>query len=73
MNIQYISDNLGNPTAVIIPIEDWKIISKKLNDSLPDKKTKTEPSDFVGILSKETAQKMIFEIQKSRREWEKNI
>ena len=73
MNIQYISDNLGNATAVIIPIEEWKLISRKLHDSFPDKNAKAKPSDFGGILSKETASKMILEIQKSRQEWERNI
>lgn len=29
MNIQYISDNLGNKTAVIIPIKEWELITKK--------------------------------------------
>ena len=29
MNLQYISDNSGNKTAVVIPIEHWKKIPKK--------------------------------------------
>ena len=29
MNIQYISDNLGNKTAVIIPISDWDLLTKQ--------------------------------------------
>ena len=29
MNIQYLSDNLGNKTAVIIPINEWEIIIEK--------------------------------------------
>lgn len=29
MNIQYISDNLGNKTAVVIPITQWEKILKK--------------------------------------------
>ena len=29
MNLQYISDNSGNKTAVVIPIEQWEKIPKK--------------------------------------------
>ncbi len=29
MDIQYLSDNLGNKTAVVIPIRDWQNITKK--------------------------------------------
>ncbi len=29
MNIQYISDNFGNKTAVVIPISDWNKLTKK--------------------------------------------
>ena len=29
MNLQYISDNLGNKTAVIIPISDWDLLTKQ--------------------------------------------
>ncbi|MCW2120607.1 addiction module component CHP02574 family protein [Flavobacterium sp. 7A] len=41
MNVQYISDNLGNKTAVVIAIEDWEIMKKcypdieNLEDELP--------------------------------------
>jgi hypothetical protein len=29
MNLQYISDNLGNKTAVIIPISEWDLLTKQ--------------------------------------------
>jgi hypothetical protein len=29
MNLHYISDNLGNKTAVIIPISDWDLLTKQ--------------------------------------------
>ena len=41
MNVQYISDNLGNKTAVVVAIEDWESIKKSypdienLEDELP--------------------------------------
>ena len=32
MSVQYISDNTGHTTAVIIPIEDWNEIRNKYPD-----------------------------------------
>lgn len=32
MNLQYLSDELGKKTAVVIPIEDWEKITKKFGD-----------------------------------------
>jgi len=32
MNLQYISDSKGNKTAVIIPINEWELITKKNSD-----------------------------------------
>lgn len=32
MNLQYISENNGNITAVIIPIKDWQSLTKKHKD-----------------------------------------
>lgn len=32
MAIQYLSDNLGNKMAVVIPIQDWQNITKKYSD-----------------------------------------
>lgn len=32
MNLQYISDSKGNKTAVIIPINEWELITKKKSD-----------------------------------------
>ena len=32
MSLQYISDNTGNTTAVIIPIDEWKGIRNKYPD-----------------------------------------
>lgn len=29
MNVQYISDNLGNKTAVVVAIEDWEKIPER--------------------------------------------
>ena len=32
MNLQYLSDNFGNKTAVVIPIVDWKKITQKYKE-----------------------------------------
>ena len=78
MSIQYISDDAGNQTAVIIPIKEWNEMTAKHDDlkdlvnhkSVPPKK---KPSDYAGTLDKELAKKMIADIKKSRNEWERRI
>jgi hypothetical protein len=32
MNLQYISDNSGHTTAVVIPIEEWNALKKKYKE-----------------------------------------
>ena len=32
MNLQYLQDNNGNTTAVVIPIEEWNKFTEKYND-----------------------------------------
>jgi hypothetical protein len=78
MALQYISDNSGNHTAVIIPINEWNEITtihedlKKLENQ--EKITpKKKPSDFAGTISKETAMKMIADIEQSREEWDRGF
>jgi len=77
MSLQYISDNAGNHTAVIIPIAEWNNITARHED-LKKLESTTEvnnkkPSDFVGCISKETALKMISDTEQSRDHWERNI
>ena len=78
MAIQYISDNSGNHTAVIIPINEWNEITtihedlKKLENqekSIPKKK----PSDFAGTVSKEEGEKFHKYLKQTRNEWDRNI
>ncbi len=78
MELQYLLDDNGNQTAVVIPIEEWKSITSKHEDlkllEKPKKKTKKKkPSDFIGCISKETAQKIISDIKESRNQWERVI
>ena len=71
MSLQYISDTQGRHTAVIIPIEDWNTLTAKHHDLKSLESSKRKPSDFVGCISPETAQKMITDIERSRNEWER--
>ncbi len=32
INLQYLQDNNGNTTAVVIPIEDWNKFTEKYNE-----------------------------------------
>ncbi|MEA5139501.1 hypothetical protein [Arcicella rigui] len=73
MALHYITDSDGKHTAVVIPIEEWHKISAQLNDLKLNELTKKKPSDFVGCITKETAQKMIDDIESSREQWERNI
>lgn len=78
MNVQYLSDAQGRHTAIVIPIEEWNTITAKHEDLKTLEKPKQnaarlKPSDFVGCISKETAQKMITDIEHSRNQWERSI
>ncbi|RYY37764.1 MAG: hypothetical protein EOP46_01460 [Sphingobacteriaceae bacterium] len=79
MSLQYISDEAGNHTAVIIPIEDWNEITtryedlKSFTEKTPTQKRARKPSDFIGSISKAMAKEMIADIEKSRSEWEKRV
>lgn len=70
MNVQYLSDAQGRRTAVQISIADWNELEARLAELNEPEKPKKKPSDFVGILSKETAQQMIADIDQSRNEWD---
>ena len=78
--LQYISDDYGRRTAVIIPIQDWNKITQKHKDLLdltPETKTssaKNKLSEIVaGSISPETADAMLAEVKQMREEWERDI
>ena len=78
MNVQYISDAQGRHTAIVIPIEEWNNITAKHQDlklleNAKQDAVRRKPSDFVGCISKETAQEMINDIEQSRSQWERPI
>ncbi len=78
MALQYITDDSGNHTAVIIPINQWNNLTathedlKQLESSVGTPH-KPKFSDFKGCISKEIALKMIEDIELSRNEWERNF
>ena len=73
MSLHYISDAQGKHTAVLISIDDWNILTAKHQDLKSLEPQKRKPSDFVGCISKEVADKMIADIELSRNQWERNI
>lgn len=79
MELQYISDNAGNHTAVIIPIAEWNNITDKhqdlkdLTNATEKKSTGKKPSDFAGTLSTEEAEKLHKYLKQARNEWERNF
>ena len=74
MSLQFLSDDTGNKTAVVIPIAEWEHIldthedlKKMVKPSQIEKKVK--PSDFKGIFSKEEAVEFQDYLTKVRKEW----
>jgi hypothetical protein len=82
MDLQYISNESGEKTAVIIPIEEWKHITDKHQDlkdlenvisvkeSIPKKR---KPSDYAGIISKDEAERRQNYLKTARSEWDRDF
>lgn len=82
MDLQYISNEHGETTAVIIPIQEWNNLTARHEDlkelskeTKPDRENppKKKPSDFAGIITKEQAQEMHNYLKKTRGEWDRDI
>ena len=78
MDLQYLSDIEGKHTAVVIPIEEWNMITAKHHDlkslEKPRKKNNTiKPSSFRGAISQETTDDLLLYSEKARTEWESDI
>jgi hypothetical protein len=78
MPMQYIHDDSGQTTAVIIPIAEWKNITSRHQDlkelekkQAPSKKMR--PSDFAGALSQEGYQALNEHIKQARKEWDRDF
>ncbi|GAA4319563.1 hypothetical protein [Compostibacter hankyongensis] len=79
MSLQYISDQSGKHTAVVIPINDWKKMLNKHSDlkQLEKQSAKDHPvakkykmADFVGTISTEMAETLQKHVEQSRNEWQ---
>lgn len=79
MPMQFIQDNSGLVTAVIIPIEEWRNITSKHQDlkqleqrQNPEPVKEIQPSDFAGTLSDEGYQAINEHIQQIRNDWDRH-
>lgn len=74
MPLQYLQNDTGQTTAVLIPIEEWTAMTQKHADlaalNRPAGINKKKASDFKGILSPETAEALQKHVQQSRDEWD---
>ncbi|MEO7308955.1 MAG: hypothetical protein ABIX01_01045 [Chitinophagaceae bacterium] len=75
MPLQYISDNAGNHTAVLIPINEWELLTRKYEDlkqmELPKNNTSTKkPSDYAGSMPADIALAFNKHIEESRTQWD---
>ena len=77
MALRYISDNSGNHTDVIIPINEWNniiAIHHDLKKLMEGKKTHTNSaSRFKGLLTNEEAEKYHQYLKQARSEWDRDI
>ncbi len=74
MPLQYLQNEKGQTTAVLIPIEEWKAITLKHADlallEKPAAKKNIKASDFKGILSSQITEALQQHIQQSRDQWD---
>ncbi len=75
MPLQYISDSAGNHTAVLIPITEWELLTRKHEDlkqmDLPKKDTPIKKaSDFAGTMPADIAIAFNKHIEDGRNQWD---
>jgi hypothetical protein len=77
MPLQYITDANGGHTAVLIPINEWEMLTRKHQDLKNLEKTIEAPkqklSELAGKLSSKTADAMLDYVKESRNEWEERL
>jgi hypothetical protein len=76
MALQYISDNAGRHTAVIIPISEWNNITAKhqdLKELIEEAPKPNNASRFKGLLTNEEAEKYHQYLKQARSEWDRDI
>ena len=79
MDLQYVSDNEGKHTAVLIPIEEWNYIITKHEDlkalemPKPSGNQKKLSEKYAGKLPAHIADELQNYVTKSRAEWNDSI
>lgn len=75
MNIQYITDNRGNKSAVLLNLTDWDRIQKDLEEleSLRKKPKQKLSEKLRGAISKERAMELGKQLEQMRNEWERTV
>lgn len=77
MPIHYITDAAGEHTAVLIPINEWELLTRKHEDlknlEAAVKKPGIQLSGLAGKLSYETAEAMLHHVAEDRNEWEERL
>lgn len=77
MPIQYITDAAGEHTAVLIPINEWELLTRKHKDLKNLETAATKPkvklSGLAGKLSYKTAEAMLSYVAEGRNEWEERL
>ena len=78
MSLQFLSDDSGKTTAVLVPIHEWEAIiqthadlKKLVKPSHKEKKLK--PSDFKDIFSKKEGNEFHKYLTKVRKEWDRDF
>ncbi len=66
MPIQYVTDDIGNPTAVVVPIDEWDALLSKIGAIEPKR------DDTKYLLGSEAMKKRLLEAKERRggRTWE---
>lgn len=74
MDIQYIKDKKGRTNAVLLPIEEWEKIKRKLEmlDQMKQQSSQKPSEKFYGSISRERADELQEELKKMRSEWDRN-
>jgi hypothetical protein len=77
MPLQYVINESGETTAVIIPIGEWEAVVNKhvdLTEFEPQKdKFKLSMSAFKGTLSKETGEALQKQVEQNRYDWDQDL
>ncbi len=75
MPLQYILDETGKTTAVVVPIAEWEALTEKHQDLKAMGKTpkKNGLADLFGKISEAEALRLHQQLEQSREEWNRDI